>query len=566
MKRLIFILLIFGLSFSQYGAIINSSLSPSNVSASASKKVYVDSFGDNPDFALLLCDASQKYVGAVYSATVASNTLYMLVSSNLSAGSPDSLVYTSNTYNSTCYYTPLSDFAFLQFRQFTKTPRGYVSAFPGRPHIIYSDQPTATSPSFVFLNFSDGWLRGNYSITSSFSESTGNVNVDINSIEFSTDIGDISRSPSDPDWGLSASTGRSILLALCSDTTGDSCSDAIQVNQSSDLPVDLALGQPTNDQTTYNQYIVVNGLAFPICIGSDLSGSVSLSPSTQYYSQNISVDITITNTGNVEVTTDFVVRLTINGPGGYSDVSTWTVTDDLSPGASTHIYKNWTANGLSGSYTFTAEIDQTNQISECSETNNQPSATGTVLPVYILHWERDGEENYTFPEWGRPYNITMWVTDSDGNQVNDAHFVIKEINGLNPFIPLQVWDNSGSPIGIKSISLAEADSNSTGYLSFTAVPTCNLLYTVYSGEHVENYVGNYSIVVNAYTPHTSSTPIMFSHEGILTTDPELHIGNTTCSDPGWINNKQIINKDKYVLWIYDWIYQVYSITKKLVVP
>jgi len=32
-----------------------------------------------------------------------------------------------------------------------------------------------------------------------------------------------------------------------------------------------------------------------------------------------------------------------------------------------------------------------------------------------------------------------------------------------------------------------------------------------------------------------------------------------------VNNKEIVNKG-YVLKIYDWIYEVYSITKKLVKP
>jgi hypothetical protein len=57
-----------------------------------------------------------------------------------------------------------------------------------------------------------------------------------------------------------------------------------------------------------------------------------------------------------------------------------------------------------------------------------------------------------------------------------------------------------------------------------------------------------------------------AYNGTLTQNYPLLIGNWTCADPGWVNSKELVNKDSYVLDVYDWLYEVYSITKKLVVP
>ena len=110
--------------------------------------------------------------------------------------------------------------------------------------------------------------------------------------------------------------------------------------------------------------------------------------------------------------------------------------------------------------------------------------------------------------------------------------------------------------------MGEITGNSSGYVDITVVPTCNLLYTIYSAEGVDAYVGDYSMKVNGFAP----SALLFAYNGTLTYDVPLFVDNFTCVDPGWVNNKEIFNKNRYVLWVYDWLYQVYSITKKLVVP
>jgi len=564
MKKLFVLVLFLGVAFSQSAQIIDNANTVQDVYSSTAFKVYADTFGVNPDFALRLCGAGQRYVAATYSANLGGgNYVYTAISKNLTAGSSDTLVYTPNNLGGGCYATPVDAYAFSQFRDFTRTPPVFVSAFPGRIHVMYSNSVTGSSPTFIGVDMAEGYLRGGYSVTRSFNQATNRVSANVNSITFETDFGSITRNPSDPEWGLNSSTGRSMLLALCNDDIGDTCSDGIIVNATGDLPAQLLLGSPTNDQVIYNRYVVVDGLGYPICIGADVSTGIIAIPNNIYYGANTSATITLTNVGNVNITTDFVLDLNITGPGGYTHDVSWTITETLIPGGSTTRNYNWTADGPNGAYTFTARADSHNDLVECNKLNNNASTVVNVAPIYILHVEIDGNETYTFPYWGRPYNVTMWVTDNNNNTIPGARYVITEHNGLNPFVPTQVWNDSGVGRGLIVDNRGEMTGNGTGYVRMTLVPTCNLLYTTYVSENVAAYVGDYYIVVNVYN---GPSQITFLYNSTFTQNPRLIIGNWTCVDPGWVNDKELINKDTYVLWIYDWLYEVYSITKKLVVP
>ncbi len=563
-KRLFFLCLVFGLVSSQSAFIIDNSNTVNDVYASAANKVYVDTFGVNPDLGLRLCAAGQRYIAAVYSADLGGGTVVSVpVSWNLTTGSTNTLVYTSINAGGGCYYTPIDAYAFSQFRDFTRTPPVYISAFPGRIHGMYSNNVDGSGASYVGVYEANGWLRGGYAVTRSFNQGTGLVTADVTSITFETDVGSISRSPSDAEWGLNSTIGRSMLLALCSDDIGDTCSDAHVLNDSSDLPVGLALNAATSDQVVYNRNVIVNGLDYGLCIGSDLSTSINANPANIYYGADSNVTITLTNTGNVDITTNFILALNITGPGGYTNNTQWTITETLAAGGgSTTRNVTFTADGLSGVYTFTARGDQDNDLAECSKLNNNASTNVNVATFYTLHVEIDGNETYSFPEWGRPYNVTMWITDTNNNTIANPRYVMTESNGLNPFAPTQVWNDSGTGRGLTSYNIGEMTGNGTGHIRLTMMPTCNKLYTVYSGLNVDAYVGDYSIIVNAYNPGA----LVFGYNGTLTTDVELLVTDKTCTDPGWQNDKELVNKDTYVLWIYDWLYEIYSITKKLVVP
>ena len=564
MKRLLPILLLFSFAFAQSAQIVDVNNVTQNVLASAAFRVYVDTFGANPDFALRLCDVGQRYVAAVYSANVTGTFVYTTVSKNLTAGSTDTLVYTTHGPGP-CYYTPVDAFAFSQFRDFTRTPPVFVSAFPGRLHALYSTSPDASaSPDLIPMDYADGWLEGGYSVSRSFNQGTARVTANVNSIDFVTEFGTITRLPSDPDWGLNSSTGRSMLVALCDDDFGNYCSDATIVNSTADLPASLAVGAPISDQFVYNRYVVVDGLGYPICIGADLAAGISANPSNIIYGDQSNVTITVTNVGNVDVTTNFDLLLNITGPGGYFVQHTWTIPENLPVGASTT--RNWSFNatGQSGTYTFVTYADVDDDIAECSHTDNMASTNVVVQPVYYLHVWIDGQYNDTFPQWGRPYNVTFFINDSNGNVIPNARYRVTEANGLNPFIPTQEWNDTGTLHGISTSSVSNMQGNASGYMRLNIVPTCNKLYTTYSYLGVDTYVGNYAVIVNAYT--AGGSPLQIAYNGSLTYNRPLWIGNWTCADPTWVNDKDLVNKDTYFLWIYDWIYEVFSITKKLVVP
>ncbi|MBD3389531.1 hypothetical protein GF415_01085 [Candidatus Micrarchaeota archaeon] len=560
MKRLALLLLCFPVLFAATASIVDSSNTTTNVESSAAFKVYVDTFGNNPDFALELCNAGQKYVAAVYSANVSGTFVMVPISKNLTAGSSSTMVHTS-IGSGPCYYTPVDSFAFSQFRDFTRSPDVYVSAFPGRVHALYSDNDDGTgSPDLAPVNYSEGWLEGSYSTTRSFNQATGLVTADVSSITFQTELGSVTRGPGDADWGLSSTTGRSMLIALCDDDFGNVCDDAVIANDSTDLPVGLSLVGTVDDQHVHNRYVVVDGLGEPICIGTDLRPSISIDTNPISYGDSTNITITVTNQHNVNITTDFVLQFNVSG-SGYSDTVNYAITEDLaSGGGSTTRNYTFDATGQAGSVSLRAYADSTNQIAECDETDNLATATLVINPVWYLHVWIDGEYNNTFPQWGRPYNVTFYVNNSNGDTISNVDYIITEQNGLNPFIPTQVWNDSGTEHGVSTSSVATAEGNSSGYARMVIVPTCNKLYTDYSYLGVDAYVGDYEISVRTNPSH------QYAFNGSLYTNFPLFVANKTCADPGWVNDKELINKDTYVLDIYDWMYEVYSITKKLVVP
>lgn len=560
MKKLFVLALVFGLAFSQSAQIIDNSNTVQDVYSSAAYKVYVDTFGINPDFAMRLCGVGQRYVSAVYSANLGGgNYRYVTVSKNLTTGSTDTLVYTPTNLGGGCYRTPVDAYAFSQFRDFSRSPRVYVSAFPGRVHAMYSNSPTGSSPGFIGVDYADGWLRGSYSVplsVSSFNQGTGLVTANVNSITFETDIGSVTRNPSDPEWGLNSSTGRSMLLALCNDDFGDTCSDAVVANDSSDLPVTLALNQPTNDQVIYNRYVVVDGLGYgPLCIGSDLRlVSIGFSSDPVLPGNPSTATITIRNDGNVDVTTDFRLTLNITGPSGYFYQQNWTITETIAAYGTTTRNIVFNDTNTSGNYVFTATADSLDEIVECDEGDNTGSNTLNVITTYQIIVFIDGVENDTFAYAGRPYNVTVLLNDSNGNIVTNSRFVFTETNGLNPFTPTQVWNDGSNNHGVLSYSIGRMNSNGSGIARLAMVPTCNRLYNdPVLGPILTAEIGGYQMMIDGY------------EGGTWRANKTLYVTDGTCADPGWVNNKEILNK-QYVEPVYDWLYTMYSILKKIMVP
>jgi hypothetical protein len=561
MKKIAMLLLCIPLLFAS-ASIVDASNVTTNVESSAAFKVYVDTFGNNPDFALELCNEGQKYVAAAYTANVSGTWVMVPISKNLTSGSTNTMVYTS-IGSGPCYYTPVDSFAFSQFRDSTRTPPVYVSAFPGRIHALISDNEDGTgSPDLIPVDYADGWLEGNYSTTSSFSQATGLVTANVNSITFQTELGTITRSPGALDWGLNSTTGRSMLIALCDDDFGNECDDAVIVNSTADLPAGLSLVGTVDDQNVHHRYVVVDGIGAPICIGADLRPSIFIHENPIEYGESTNITITVENEGNVDVTTDFVLQFNVSG-SGYSDTINYTITENLSASGGTTT-RNYTFNatGQAGPVALSAYADSTNQIAECDKSDNLDTATLNIDAVWYLHVWIDGNYTNEFPEWGRPYNVTFYINNSNGDDVPNARYEIIETNGLNPFVPIQIW-NDGTDKGLSSASVGTATGNSSGHLTVAIIPTCNKFYSPTSSIDLTPVIGDYTIIVRGYD---GATQLSFAYNGTTVSNYPLLVPNRDCADPGWVNDKDIINKNSYVFDIYDRMYKVYSITKKLVDP
>lgn len=565
MKKIAMLLFCLPLLFAS-ASIVDASNVTTNVESSAAFKVYVDTFGNNPDFALELCNEGQKYIAAAYTANVSGTWVMVPISKNLTAGSTNTLVYTS-LGSGPCYYTPVDSFAFSQFRDFTRTPPVFVSAFPGRIHALISDNADGTgSPDLVPVNYSDGWLVGSYDLTPIpfFTQLTGDVTVNVNSITFQTELGAVTRGPGDSDWGLNSSTGRSMLIALCNDDFGNVCDDAVIANSTADLPVSLSVVGTIDDQNVHHRYVVVDGLGQYICIGTNLITTITPNPASIPYGGSSNVTITVTNIGNVNVTTDFTLQFNVSG--SYTDTVNYLITEELAAyGGSTTRNYTFNATGLSEVVPLSAYADSTNQIAECSKADNYATSSITISPVYYLHVWIDGVYNNSFPEWGRPYNVTFYINNSNGAEVPNADYEIIETNGLNPFVPIQIWTDGVTPRGLSSQSIGTATGDSTGRITVTLIPTCNKFYSPGSPVDLTPNIGTYSIIVRGYH-NGGSNPIDFAYNGTEIEDYPLPVPNKTCVGPGWTNDKDIINKNTYIFDIYDWMYEVYSITKKMVDP
>jgi hypothetical protein len=147
-----------------------------------------------------------------------------------------------------------------------------------------------------------------------------------------------------------------------------------------------------------------------------------------------------------------------------------------------------------------------------------------------------------FPMVGRPYNVTVNVTDSTNASVNDAVIRIVEKNGISAFAPIQAWQEGSTNKSVISYSIAEVRTNSSGLVSFALIPTGNKLLDVepYIATY---YTGNYSLYLEIYV------------SGSLKNTISLTVGELTASEPnGQVN---VLNND-IVDYVKDVVYDIYA--------
>jgi hypothetical protein len=454
---------------------------------------------------------------------------------NQRAGSTTYSLVNASTASGSCYYTNIANFIFSTSHLTSSTPEAFVAAFPGRIHVLYSSNEDGSSPNFVFVGSSNGTLGGSYSVSSTFDQSTRNVSVTVSSITF-TGI-DGSKTPNDATYGISSD--RRLVLGVCTDTNGDDCSDG-SVLSSSTMPVTLSTGLSSgdvNDQHTYTRYAVVNGLGYSFNIGANLGASISSSDSSPADGDMINLTATVSNSGNVNISSAFNVSIYDNGVL----FNRTKITSTITPGNHVTFIVPYDTTAKTGSHTFKVSADSDNNIVETSKADNNGTTVVDVQKTYSLKLYIDGVQSTTFSEAGRPYNVTVNVTDSLGAQVDNATVRIIEENGLSLLAPIQVWQEGGQNKSVKSYSIVEVRTNSSGLVSFTLIPTGNKLIDVYP--NITAYTGNYSLSAQLYVGGTLEKTKALTLTNLTAGTPDVRIAPM---------NKANID------YIYDVIYQIFS--------
>jgi len=263
---------------------------------------YGDGVNPNNDASLALCGvSSSSYAGLVYGFNDDGVWDYSLIS----YGSGTNSLSNVNTPSGPCYTTTGADFTVSPSYQVSRDPDIFMAAFPGRPLLINSSDATATAPNFITQNTT---LRGSYGLTYVYNQVSDQLNITDLDITF---IGSSSilKDSTDSDFGISNS--RRLAIALCTDEYGASCSDGEMLTTGVSVANNVVLDSDvvSNDLSTFNRNIVVNGLDYPFCIGPDLRITNIDTNGPVYAGQETTIDITIENNGNVDVNTDFEISL-----------------------------------------------------------------------------------------------------------------------------------------------------------------------------------------------------------------------------------------------------------------
>ena len=541
-------------------------------------KWYQDAITPNPDVGIQLCDEGQKYVAGTYAINVGGSWKYVPITYK---SSTEALAYTDVNKGGGCYFTSPGYLTFSPSYLTTPNPDIYYAAYPCRIWVGYANTANpGTISNFVFAG-DNGRLLGSYSVQRSFSEATRDITVQTPSISFQTASGSFSKNADDSQFGVGSE--RQMVVGVCVDDYGSSCSDGYVVPSEHNFPMSLSSGlgaADVNDQHTYTRYVVINGIGNAICIGANLEVSVdSVTPNPVYYGQTLTISFTISNPrdtpyelngGNVGVTNSFTIKLSIynaSNPGSVVYETTQSISDDIGVDGSISGTATWVAQAHSGNYTVRIDVDYNNDIVECNEADNSDTENFELRPVYIPNIKIDGVTTTSFAYPGVPYNFSLHLTNSDGENVSNATIRIVEENGINILGPTQVWNRSISnttteKAGLKSYNIAEFKTDYLGNAELTIIPTGNKLYSSeYNYTNVSEYVGNYSIYLMGWTQ--SGSNLIFTISGSIETEYPLSLEHPYQYVNS--NNKNIPNKQIFVQPVLDFVYEIFSTFWKSIV-
>ena len=557
------------------GKIIQSGETTTNLfftgDSGSPKTWYQDAMDGNPDVGIELCGAGQKYVGAAYAINVGGTWKYSLITYHSSS---EALAYTDQSGSSGCYYTTLGQLTFSPSHLSTPNPDVYFAAFPGKVRIVYE---SSANPGNLY-NFAEenyGQLLGSYIVTRSYDQGSNQIEVDTPTIQFQSAAGTITKQADDSTFGVSSD--RRMVVGICSDDVGDSCTAGVIVPTEATFPLYLSSGvSPVDDQHKYDRYVVINSLGQHICIGANLKVKIDdVSPDPVYYSQNLYINYTITNYrdsptedkgGNVRVTTDFNVEVKIYRQDNSSDVvfdHTYLISDDLSPGQSIQRSLIWPAYAKSGTYVVKVTVDPDGIINECDESDNTNTKTFELKPIIIPEIWIDGNQTDTFPFVGVPFNLTLHLRDSDGLNVSNALVRLIERNGVTSFVPTQIWNASinstnTETVGVTSVKEADFPTDYYGKAEITIIPSGNPLYAPeYSRFHITDVVGEYGINLTGTT--SDGDPFVFVVDGKVVNNYPLKVENYyKYENVTNITSNEIPNLSNFVEMMMNTVYTIFS--------
>ncbi len=556
------------------GAIVDSGGNTQSVyftgDAADPKTWYMDATDGNPDLGLKICDVGQKYVGGAYAIKVGGTWKSVLVTYK---SDTEALSYTDQTDGTGCYYTTAGYLTISPSHLYTPNPDVYYAAFPGRLWIAYEDSANpGTLSNFVLA---DGQLLGSYSFSRSFDENTNTIQIDTPTITYQGSGTTFSKSATDPTFGISSD--RKMVVGVCAENNyGDNCYSGVVLPDEGTFPLTLPSGaSPIDDQHVYRRSIVMNGMGYPICIGANLKIDLSNpTPNPVYYSQNLTVTYTITNYrdtpteangGNVKVTTDFLLNIQIYNASNSSQViynQNFIVSSDINPGDSVTGNFTWPAYAHSGTYKIKFTVDSGNNIAECVESDNSAEKTFEIKPIILPQIWINGNKSTIFPDPGIPYNVTFYIKNSDNESVSLSEVRIVEENGMNLFVPTQIWnytyDNYGNITlnGTISVDTVKFYTDINGTAKIIMIPTGNILYAPeYSYTNAKDILGNYSIYMEGTT--ASGDPFVFILNGEISYKYPLYLANIYrySNDASYTD---LPNLNNYAKIVMNMIYKIFA--------
>ncbi len=359
-------------------------------------------------------------------------------------------------------------------------------------------------------------------------------------------------------------------FGACGEATSSdhwSCVDVQRVNSPF---VSLSYGLiPADDSQKFYTYLVFNGIGCKFCIGanpgiydvtsedyydvdtfafgppSPPSDIANPPPSSINYGSyrvflipqdmDLVLHINLSNMGNYPFTNPVQINLTVNDSLGIIYSAQVQYTGGLSEYNSTvfDVTVPHTIFPAVGEYNLTVVLDPLS-VANCYLYDDIGFVDRYVINVtdpILLHPYVQVNDQHTliFNESCRPYDLSVFVQDPNGNSVQGVGVRVLQRNGISLFAPVQKIETS-TLRGLSSLDVGEITTDSNGYANFTIIPTGNEFYTDYSYLNMDDYVGNYSIYIELYNVSTGEL-LEFDNGTATSYRLYLNLTNLTCTTP-----------------------------------